>query len=148
MRLVFDLDGTLVRTREANQAAYASIGVDPPIDFDVRPWQEWCSPEDHARKVEVFPKYLATMATTLPTLSILRATGGSILTNCHRKSWEAIKTVFPELRAYVIFYEKTPDEKISLLNAGKPGVYFDDSPSMVRRVREETAWQAIDTSGF
>lgn len=148
MKLVFDLDGTLVRTREANLEAYRSLGVDPPQDFDVRPWQEWCSPEDHERKLVVYPKYVRMLATLLPAYRLLEASGGTILTNSNRKSLDAVVAVFPQLAVYACLFEHTPDMKLNLLRRAKPGVYFDDSTSMVRRVREETAWQAIDTSGF
>lgn len=153
MRWVFDLDNTLVYTRLANQVAYRYVGVEPPPDFHVRPWQQWCSPEDHDKKADALPRLLAQHAYLLPSFGILQALGGEILTNASQASYDATVAVFPLVGQYRATISMTPADKLEWLlreqdTAQSPGIYLDDSTELVEQVRSRTRWQALDTSGF
>lgn len=66
--LSFDVDGTIVDTRELNRRAYAEVGVEYPADAWGVPWQAWLPrvtgyPEHacevlHRTKVEVYRREL------------------------------------------------------------------------------------------
>lgn len=147
MRLVFDLDETLVHTKEANRQAYACVGAWPPQDFHVRPWQEWCGKDTHERKMQVLDKFRGLM-TPGPAFYLLVRAGGSILTNASTGSLSVILGAFPVLREFETYHEHDPEMKIRWLRTETPGAYFDNSLRMVERVRRETGWQAVCTEGL
>lgn len=154
LRLVFDLDETLVATREANRAAYAEIGVTLPPESDHRPHAEWrvaIDPEARQRKHEVFEKHLRQRGRLLPAHRFLYVNYNSvvILTGTSQESWCTICRLFPNLSPFPAHCNMGPDAKIKwLLAQTQTGIYFDDWDYMVRRVREETSWQAINVTGF
>lgn len=149
MLLVFDLDETLISTRRASLEAYHSCGVEPPADFHTRPWQEWCSYEDHEAKQDALPRFLPLYVEFLPCYHMIyRFTGGIILTNAARRSIETLYKVLPETRDWNIISEMKPAMKFDWLSSREPGIYFDDNTLLVDRLRRETRWQAIDTSRF
>jgi len=144
MRHVFDLDETLVSTREANLRAYKHIGVEPPEDFHVRPWQSWTTKELHDQKGEVLGEFVWDHVQLLPTFRILRATKGTILTNAAGRTLQHIVKVFPEIGLYNKIIERAPFEKILWLQQQvEPGVYWDDNADFCEQVRSATEWQAV-----
>jgi len=150
MRYVWDLDNTLVHTREAALQAYRLTGTVPPEDFHTRPWQTWCSEEDRARKEIAYPDMLQRFARPTPLFDLWRVKGGPIITNTAAASVDVLCKIFPELHDATIVAGMTPDKKIALLlrlsgdgSGGLTGVYVDDSAETCRRVREETQWQTI-----
>lgn len=153
MRLVFDLDGTLIETREANLAAYRSIGIEPPGDFHIRPWQEWVSPENHEKKQDVLPRFMLEHSKLLPAHAILAAMAGEcncqVLTNASDRTLEIVRVLFPVFRRYTIRNNMSPDMKLEFLKSrAASGIYFDDNEELVERVRKETRWQAVSVSQF
>ena len=141
--VAWDLDGTLVHTRDANLAAYQALGVRPPSDFHVRPWQEWCSAEVHDEKGRLLPAYLRRCATPTPLLRLFRGMGGDIVTNSSPPAIAALREIFSELRTARIHGGLSPVEKVDWLNAASlPGLYIDDSIRTVEMVRRRTQWQA------
>ena len=148
MRLMFDLDECLVSTRRANEEAYASLGVvSPPISRH-QPARFWMTdPDVYARKHAVFPSFLAIHGKLLPSMNLLMP-GSLILTGTSERSVQAIRKQFPVFESYTILPGLGPEEKLSIMRSTEPGVYFDDWPEFVQRVRRETRWQAIDVSGF
>ena len=148
MQLVFDLDECLVATREANRAAYASLGVTSPRISDHMPARYWMrNNEIYEKKHRVFPEYLRKMGRLLPTFNLLRR-DSVILTGTSTNSVLTICRVFPVFLDYVIIPDLSPDMKIEWLRRNETGIYFDDWSEFVERVRRETRWQSIDTSRF
>lgn len=150
MRLVFDLDGTLVDTREANRRAYLTIGVTPPDDFHQIPWQSWVAPERHAAKQEIFAQFLPVHGKLLPAYTeVMSRTGGVILTNASERSVAVVLQTFPELVRYDLVHGVPPRAKPGwLAEHGETGIYFDDSSFTLELVRNHTRWQTVNVSGL
>lgn len=141
--VAWDLDGTLIHTREANLRAYHAIGVRPPQDFHVRPWQEWCSELDHDEKGRLLPAYLRRYAAPTPLLRLFRGLGGDVVSNSSPPVISTLREIFPELRSARIHGGLSPMEKVNWLNRAElPGLYIDDSVRTVEMVRRRTKWQA------
>ena len=141
--VAWDLDGTLVHTREANLAAYRSFCVRPPHDFHTRPWREWCLAEHHDQKSQLLPSYLRRYASPTPLMRLFRGMGGDIITNASSPAIATLREIFPELRTARIHGGLSPEEKVDWLNrAALPGLYIDDSIRTVEMVRRRTRWQA------
>lgn len=143
--LVWDLDGTLVETRKANYLAYKSLGINPPEDFHVRPWQEWCSQEAHDEKGRIIGRFILNHARPLQLLSVWEANGrGPILTNASPEAIAGIRATFSQLADANIKGGMRSYEKTAWLRVYAPtGVYFDDSEKTVALVKEETRWTAV-----
>lgn len=149
MHLVFDLDETLISTREANFRAYVSCGITPPVDFHVRPWQEWCTHEQHEAKQDALPEFLPKLIRLLPCYThIFAKTGGIVLTNASKRSLDTICRALPVVCSWNILSEKTPAMKLEWLRKTPPGLYFDDNTQLIENIRRETRWQAVDVSGL
>jgi len=147
MRYIWDLDNTLVHTREAALQAYLLTGTVPPEDFHTRPWQTWCSEADRLRKEEAYPTALRGHARPTPLFDLWRVKGGPIITNTAPASVDVLRRMFSELNDVPIGAGMDPTSKIEYLRLlsedGLTGVYVDDSAETCRRVREETKWQAV-----
>lgn len=141
MQAVFDLDGTLVQTRAANLAAYKELGVEPPEDFHIRPWQEWCTKEVHDAKGQIIARYLQVAAHATPLMPVYDQIGTAILTNASDEVVHTLCGMFETLRRATIVQLK-PDQKVAWLRKRPPGFYFDDSIPTVLKVREQTRWVA------
>ena len=143
--LVWDLDGTLVDTKQANRLAYKSLGINPPDDFHVRPWQEWCSEEVHDEKGKIIGRFILNHARPLQLLNVWEANGrGKIITNASTEAIQAIRNTFPQLADADIKGGLRSYEKTAWLRVYAPtGVYFDDSEKTIALVKEETRWTAV-----
>lgn len=131
-------------TRQANYLAYKSLGIKPPPDFHVRPWQEWCSKEAHDTKGLIVHQFILNHAKALQLLGVWKANGGPILTNASAEAVLAIRYKFPELADAEIYHGLDRIAKTSWLMGYRPtGIYFDDSEKTVATVKEETGWTAI-----
>jgi len=145
---MFDLDECLVSTRRANEEAYASLGVVSPEISKYQPARLWMSdPVVYEKKHSVFPVYLLKYGRLLPACNFLVA-GSTILTGTSERSVQTIRDLFPLFKDFTIIPGLGPEEKLTILRSETPGVYFDDWPEFVKRVREETEWQAVDVSRF
>ncbi len=154
MRLVFDLDECLVATREANRRAYLEVGFVVPDtpELRYRPASEWPTqptPEQRERKHDVFERHLRDRGRLLEAARLLRLNSAIVLTGTSIRSVQSICRVFPQLGELVFHTGMTPEQKLVWLRSQtRTGIYFDDWTDMVRRVREETSWQAIDVTGL
>lgn len=140
--IVWDLDGTIVSTREANLMAYRSLGVEPPEDFDLRHWTTWTDKVTHDAKGQRIAIFIAKYATAGPLYSLYHRYGGHILTMA---SVPVIEALEPWIRSdsWIIRAEGR-DEKVDYLRQTQlHGIYFDDSEETVERVNRETRWTAV-----
>lgn len=164
MLLAFDLDETLVATRDANIWAYERVGVRPPSNFHLVPWQNWISDEVHARKQKFLPEGLSRHGRLLPASRILLASGADansemstirvIVTRASKESLEAIRGAYPHLFRSVtrIFFALTDQQRLNVLQRLYPemtGLYFDDDESTCDDVaRLSDRWRSICTAGW
>lgn len=134
-----------METRKANYLAYKSLGITPPDDFHVRPWQEWCSKEIHDAKGAIISGFILNHAKSLQLLDIWDANGrGQILTNASEEAIEGIRNAFPQLAHANIKGGMRSYEKTAWLRVYAPtGIYFDDSEKTVALVKEETRWTPV-----
>ena len=143
--MVWDLDGTLVETRYANLMAYKSLGIKPPEDFNVRPWQEWCTKEAHDAKGRIIKNFILNYAKPLQLLDVWQANGrGVILTNASHEAVDAIRERFGVLATADIWIGMNSQEKVRWLAAQpRHGIYFDDSQKTINLVKEHTKWHTV-----
>lgn len=157
-QIVYDLDGVLIRTREANRQAYLSLGVDPPPGFDRVPWQDWlhrhdgglCTPAKklHDAKNAALAKFLPDYGEPLPLLELARAQSATVLSNCSDAALRLYEETFP-LRELNIHNEMDAADKVAwLLRQDRPGVYVDDSLLTCQRVSQITDWQTLHAGDF
>lgn len=158
----FDLDGTLVDTREAVRQAYLCAGVSMPDEAWGLPWETWLEdPAAHDRKNAAYPDCLRRYAVKLPLLDVCRRLGGVVITGASAGAVSAIKVAFdcPDLAVALTGARRA--EKLDFLqtvaaasqtmldlvqsnNDGLPakfrGVYVDDDPVTRTLIEEHTTW--------
>lgn len=142
---IFDLDGVLVDTRRANLEAYRRAGIEPPADHHVRPWQEWCSPEDHERKGEHLLECLRDYGRKMPLMGEALRPGvpALVLSNASTRSLLALRQVFVLLGDLPIVWGVSSRRKAAWLAARyEYGEYWDDSLDVVAQVRRIPGWVA------
>jgi hypothetical protein len=142
--LVFDLDGTLVDTRAAVEAAYSAVGVRMPSNAWGKPWKEWLKDEElHRRKNAVYPIALALYAKRLPLMEHCLRANARVITGASREAVRGIKRIL-EPRLRVVLHGASLAEKIAWLSCfPQPGVYVDDSAEANARVALETGWRTL-----
>lgn len=98
MFLVFDLDGTIIDTKQAVYAAYASVGVQMPEDAWGKPWYEWLDDSDaHRRKAEVYHEFIPGYSRPLPLLDIALEEQVPIITGASSNAVASIKQHYGDL---------------------------------------------------
>lgn len=138
---VFDLDGTLVNTYEAVRRAYLEVGVEMPTDAWGQPWQEWCSPVQHAAKCLVYPEFVRRYATRLPLYDFARDTRAPVLTGASLEAVRAVQQCFGPLNIRGV--EQTITDKITALgdfSSDLRRVYVDDDSKALALVALRTDW--------
>lgn len=146
MQFAYDLDGTLVDSREAVVQAYRRAGLEPPPDFWGRTAKEWnCPAEVHRRKNALYPDTLARFGRRLPLADLYDLTGGVVLTGAsYEAALAAMWFLGMTVRLDRVFASCTLEVKLETLRRlGGPGLYFDDDPTTCARVREIPGWQAL-----
>ncbi len=149
MKFVFDLDGTLVSTREANRLAYESIGVLPPANFHHVPWNSWTTEEIHKAKNRALPEFIHAFAKPLPLLECalqLEYRNTCVLSNCSDSALLTLRKKFPELRELGIRNRMSGAEKAIFISANymfMQGVFFDDCLLTCQRVAQMTTFQTV-----
>lgn len=141
MRIVFDLDGVLVETRRANELAYRFVGVVPPGNHHVVPWQTWTTAEVHDAKNAALENFMDEIR-ALPLLGMV-SPRTVILSNCSDAALVLIRRKWPVgLWPHAIFNNLNANEKANWLRTHSPaGVYFDDSAETCALVAAQTEWQ-------
>lgn len=138
---VFDLDGVVVNTRLAVEAAYRHAGVEMPADAWGKPWREWCSEKVHHAKNLAYRNALIEHATPGPLLWLVRKlrTEVLVLTGASPDAVNIVKRVF-EIDFRTLGFERTPlqkVEKLRELSKTQQVVYFDDNPVIISGVQLE-----------
>jgi hypothetical protein len=150
--LAFDLDGTLVDTREANLRAYRAAGAEPPAHFHRVRFAEWHGHDSGnriaRRKAELYPAFLETHGRALPLYDMFVVErGGTVLTGASLAGAEAVRALFPHLGSDV-HCGMTLQDKLEWLRLHPPGVYFDDDKHACRMVSTLTKWRAVCVLGL
>mgnify|MGYP000959187926 CR=1 FL=1 len=154
--VVFDLDGTLVDTRDAVVTAYAEVGIHMPTQAWGRPWQDWLpgsaslngrSAKDvHAAKNRVYPACLARLARPTPLLTYAAVKQSSVITGASKEAVEAIQQQF-NVKLNVGGYNMTLNDKIYWLNeayqSAEDCIYIDDDESTREHVYYGTHWRPL-----
>lgn len=144
MNYIFDLENTLVHTKEAVRAAYVAAGVDLPEDFFVMPWPSFCSAEEHNRKNEIY-HHFAYKIRILPAFNLWRATPGAvILSGISEAALGVVRDTVPELQQARIHYGMHRKQKIDFVAHLKGGgLYVDDDVQACLAVSQLGGWQVM-----
>lgn len=158
MYYTFDLDGTLVDSKELVVASYKAIGVTPPKDFFGKSWKEWLKGNDthtaeelHRAKNDYYIALIPRHLKPLPLLKLYKSlmrydTVGLtyapvIITGA---SLDATKAVLENLGlsnvAYNVHTEMSVEDKIRWMIGRCPGIMFEDSIEAAEKMKRETRW--------
>ncbi len=140
--MAWDLDNTLIWTREANLRCYLDMSVIPPPNFHQIPWSDWTTQEIHDEKGRRIIDYLCKYAEITPYFDLFVQVRGPVLTAASEPVIRFVRDTWRVFQTTTILRCKTLDRKIAELQAMQPGVYIDDSQEAVERVRRETEWTA------
>lgn len=150
--IVFDLDGTLIDTRAANELAWrATLGRSPPPDFYERNWMEWASEGAHEEKLRRYPWALERHPPrVLPLMAVAlreRSFGSIVLSAISPEGLAVVSRLVLPLRRLDIVpgldIERKVLHLILLESIRGAGVYVDDSAATCQLVRERTGWQTL-----
>jgi hypothetical protein len=145
----FDLDGTLIDSREAVYASYVEVGVSPPADFFSRPWQEWLNDETlHNRKNVVYVQKIPLIK-PLPLMELYKDLRSrlhlpTIMTGASKVAAHAIANYF-NLDHSLLYSELTVTAKINMMNRTRSGIMFEDQRESAERMKRETRWTVCHT---
>ena len=145
MCYVFDLDGTLVDTRQAVVEAYRAIGVEMPEDAWGKPYREWLPQPKwqlHEQKAVVYPTTLARFGKKLGLYDFVKAKGYPVLTGA---SYSATLTIQREWGVLnIVGYGMRLEQKAYQLNKNFPHcTYVDDLESARAFIKEYTTCHVI-----
>jgi len=146
--VVFDLDGTLVDTREAVRLAYAAAGATMPEWAWGRPWHQWLfDSKVHARKNELYPEYIQRYAQALPLLQVALDHDVPVITGASVEAVRAIRARFGPIS--VVLNGAGLQQKIDYLNwrAGR-GTYVDDDVHARAEIERRTRWEALSQQSY
>lgn len=143
IRWVFDLDGTLMDTREAVKHAYLLAGVRMPNDAWGKPWREWTTKDVHDKKNAMYPIALHNFASPLPLLDYAVKLRSHILTAASLDAVLALKQVgwLPARTPFTS--ELSREQKVDWLRHHGWGVYVDDDSETRTLAKERTTWKIL-----
>lgn len=152
MLYAFDLDGTLVDTRQAVLRAYMDVGVTPPDDFFVRPWHTWLTSYENnqAKHDAKNARYreLMHLVRPMPLLELFRELSRHnkvVLTGASKDAVHTIYTHF-DIKCSKTLWGLTVDQKIGYMNSfGDRGIMFEDQLQAADKMRKETKWTICHT---
>lgn len=157
MLLAFDLDGTLVDTKEAVTEAYKTAfrivegSLDNmPEDFFGKPASAWLkNPEVYRVKKLLYPDFLRRLAKPLPLAKLYSLEGGMILTGASIQAAQEVLIAceLPPWKGGA--WGCTTRDKVEMLNAVEtPGIYFDDDLEASKQIAKATNWEVVCTTQF
>jgi hypothetical protein len=145
---VFDLDGTLIDTRDAVVEAYRRAGALMPRDAWGKPWWEWTDARTHDIKNLHYAYIYEVWVKPLPLLKTALRLNAPVITGASVAAVELAKKRFGPLNVQLTAADVS--QKILFLNelnreedGSRKGVYVDDDPRTREAVREETTWTSI-----
>jgi hypothetical protein len=143
MNVVFDIDGTLIDTRELVREAYARAGVTQPPETFHQPWEYWlpslvggvfAAQRIHRRKNFIYTKILDEMPpTVLPPGRIAKDYAASLWMDVWAMTSGSLDGVLAALNCAglgfipVLGFELDQKDKNKILETLEPGVYVDDN---------------------
>lgn len=140
--MVFDLDGVLVDTREANLKAYRAAGVQPPPNFHVMDWRRWTTAEAHDAKNAALERF-AHEVRPLPLLALALRLDAPVLSNISIRALEVLQRFVSDVRRLNVRHEMDRAAKLRWLKVQpEPGTYFDDCELTCWAAQREAGWQA------
>lgn len=144
MNFVFDLENTLVATRDAVASAYQAVGVELPEDFHVRNWREFCTEAQHAAKNHIYHHFAFKMR-ILPAMSLWRSLPTAlILSGISEAALEVVLNNVPVLEGARIIPALPRVRKIEFISKLKGGgLYVDDDIDACLQVRQLGGWQVL-----
>lgn len=148
MNFVFDLDGTLIDTKEATYQAYKHVGINMPDEAWGLPWYEWLDSADiHDEKTKIYPEMLKRHAKILPTLNSALEVDGFLLTSA---SISSVMTIFRTFNFIlpILGTSCNNDLKINRLNKLKPGLCIDDNVIFGELLEEHTEFKYVHPDDF
>lgn len=172
MLYAFDLDGTLVDTKDAVLRAYRAVGVEPPEDFFGRTWREWLTDEDkHEAKNLIYVKNVGRWTKRLGLMDVMhdlrkekafqhRSEPQNMVYVLTGASHDAAKAVlnhhlsYPQLNHEQLHTGLRMEGKAAVLNdlqkkqtsehlSHSYGIYFDDDEETCNYIRENTKWTVL-----
>jgi len=152
VQYAFDLDGTLIDSREAVYRSYIDAGVTPPKDFFGKPFSEWfegTADEANVVRAKKAAAYASRVdsITCLPLMSLFKILGRQLtdqVTLVTGASAESVRLLasrfaFPLNVAYVTGC--TMGDKVdALLRTSEEGIMFEDDRAVAAYLRKHTRW--------
>lgn len=151
MHYAFDLDGTLVDTKELVRKAYIHAGVVPPDDFFGKTFFEWFTgdpqeaQEVHSNKQQYYMEHIKSVK-PLPLMELLKALvlagrAPTILTGASATSYQLLSSVFPILVDVQAETSLNLAGKIRYMNETAPiGIMFEDNLKAIEPLKKGTGW--------
>ena len=141
--VAFDLDGTLLNTSRALKEAYAHAGV---TWVPNTPWQEFCTPEQHAAKCSVYPVHLATLGYKLTCFSYASKYSAPVVTSASASAVLAIQALFIGLIIHSTSHStQTKAEAIKTLRVQ---LYVDDDTSAAADIAAASGVDVVTPDRF
>lgn len=141
--IVFDLDGTLVDSKDALIAAYEFAGVKNPEPLLATAWPKWCTLEQHSIKNDVYPSMLKRYGKLLPLAKFASKGNWPVITFASRRGVDAVREVF-DLELNVFRYGCGVSTKAECLkqlhHRGVPRMYVDDNAVQLKEIVAGTGW--------
>ena len=152
-RYVFDLDGTLIDTREAVRQAYRAAGLEEfPDDAWGKPAREWLRDEAvHTRKNALYPEMLRRYARKLPLLGLCLNIHAPVITGASPMAASHVSDFINDPRLAIMLWGASLGDKADWLRqydlrrADQQNFYVDDNPN-IRSTLEgmmRERWQMI-----
>jgi len=145
--VIFDLDNTLIYTRDAAIRAYELAGMPKDKVQWGTPWLKWCPADVYKAKCDNFEQALRECGYAMPLLDLALRINAMVITATSEKSVEIIKKLFaPKLN--VVLMNASINDKVRFLNYFPLGIYIDDDETTRTVVSHQTLWAAIHPDDY
>ena len=148
MNFVYDMDGTLIDTKEAVFRAYESANFNMTEELWNKPWQEiGISKEQHDEKCKIYPHFLKKYSKPLALYYLYQKIPGYILTGASLDACREIVKLY-NIPHYMIKCNLTKEEKIQILQGlgYENCYYYDDDVSIENDIITRTRYTFINAN--